>query len=61
MKKPKCESCGSDDIHMNLLAFFDTEKDSWIVAHFATQIACNVCCRTEHDNLEELLNKEIVI
>jgi len=61
MTKPICESCGSDDIHMNLLASFDTKKDSWIVEHFATQIVCNVCCGEQYKQLPELLKKEVQI
>ena len=67
MTKPICKNCGSDDIHMNLLASYDAELGAWLIDHSATEVVCNVCC-VEQDKQkprfiyvrEELVNKGMI-
>jgi len=59
--KPVCESCGSDNIHINLLGYFDEKKDSWIIEHFSTEIVCGVCCVQQYEQTEKLTSKEVVL
>tara|TARA_B100000212_G_scaffold79478_1_gene56620 strand:+ start:309 stop:515 length:207 start_codon:yes stop_codon:yes gene_type:complete len=44
MTKPVCENCGSDDLHMNLLARYNAEVEVWLIEHRTTEVVCNVCC-----------------
>ena len=44
MTKPVCKSCGSDNLHMNLLAFYNAEAELWLIQHRATEVVCGVCC-----------------
>ena len=61
MTKPKCESCGSDNIHINLTGYFDPEEDRWIIEHFATEIVCSVCCAQQVEQTPKLIEKEVQV
>ena len=67
MTKPKCENCGSEDLHMNLLAFYNAEVELRLIKHRATEVVCGVCCVEQEKQeprfvgvQEELYKKEII-